>query len=173
MNVMDPDLEEFALLVLLALVCYGTRRQNQDVARLWVHPMNQTRADTSVLRRFEQLKQFPDRFIGVYRMTPGTFEYLLELVRPRIQRQDSNMRKCIDPETRLCVTLHFLAGGINFRNLAFMYGLGRKTVSDLIYDCSQAIWDLLNPIYLKPPSSHNEWQQIADRYMSISMPKTI
>ena len=73
------------------------------------------------------------------------------------------MRAAIPPDTRLCVTLHFLATGMNFRTLAFIYALGRKTVSDIIYDTCAAIWDLLQPIYLRLPSTHFEWQSIADK----------
>ena len=87
--------------------------------------MNSTRQENSLFNRFLQLKQYPDQFFEIYRMTPATFHYLLTLIRPRIERQDTVMRKSIDPETRLCVVLHYLATGLNMRNLAYIYGLGR------------------------------------------------
>jgi hypothetical protein len=114
---------------------------------------------------FQQLRQYPDRFHAQYRMTSHTFDYLLAIVGPRIRRQDTVMRKAIDPETRLCVTLHFLATGMNFNSLAYIYALGRKTVSDMVYDCCEALWDMLCPIYLKPPTNHNEWRSISQRYV--------
>lgn len=73
------------------------------------------------------------------------------------------MRLAIPPDTRLCVTLHFLVTGMSFGTLAYIYALGRKTVSDIIYDTCEAIWDILQPIYLRLPSTHNEWQGIADK----------
>lgn len=133
--------------------------------RIWVHPMNQTRNGTSVFNRFQQLKEHPDRFNEIFRMAPATFTYLLDIIRNRIKRQDTRMRKAIDPETRLCITLHHLTAGINFRNLAYIYAVGRKTVSDIVYDTCDAIVGLVGDIYMRMPSTHAEWQFIADRYV--------
>lgn len=141
-------------------------RRDKRERQYWVHPMNLTRRESSVVNRFQQLKDFPDRFFELYRMTPVVFQYLLNMVGPRIRRQDTQMRKAIDPETRLCVTLHFLACGLNLRNLAYIYGLGRKTVSDIIYDCCEALWAILSPVYLKPPSTIQEWELISQRLVS-------
>ena len=80
--------------------------------RWWVHPLNQTRAPTSIMNRVQQLKQHPDRFFELFRMTP-TFQYLLNLVINSIRRQDTQMRRAIDAETRLCITLHHLTSGVN------------------------------------------------------------
>lgn len=79
--------------------------------------MNQSRQERSVINLFQQLKQYPVRFYEQYRMTPNTV-FLLAFVGPRINRQDTHMRKAIEPETRLCVTLHLLATGINFNSIA-------------------------------------------------------
>lgn len=147
----------FLLLVALYTIHNNSNRQ------YWVHPMNRSRTETSVINRFQQLKQYPDRFFELYRMTPETFTYLLSCIEHRIRRQDTQMRKAIEPETRLCVTLHYLATGLNMRNLAYIYALGRQTVSNIIYDCCQAIWDLLSPVYLRLPASHDEWRNISKR----------
>ena len=96
-------------------------------------------------------------------MTPDTFNYLLGMIKNKIQRSDTVMRKAKDPQTRLCVTILHLATGANLRTLAFTYALGRKTVSDIIFDTCQAIWDILSPVYLKPLSTHAEWNRIAQQ----------
>ena len=44
------------------------------------------------------------------------------------------MRRGIDAETRVGITLHYLTPGVEFRNLAFIYALGRRTVSEIVYD---------------------------------------
>lgn len=146
----------------LIVLCAFYALQKKDRSH-WVHPMNQTRQQSSTINRFQQLKQHPDRFYQMFRMSPATFEYLLAIVGPRIRRKDTQMRKTIDPETRLCVTLHHLSSGMNISNLAYIYALGRKTVSDIIYDCCQALWDMLSPIYMKMPQTHNEWKSISER----------
>lgn len=85
------------------------------------------------------------------------------MIAHRITKQDTQMRPAIPADTRLCVTLHFLVTGMSFTTLAFIYALGRKTVSDIVYDTCEAIWDVLQPIYLRLPSTHAEWQNIADK----------
>ena len=126
-------------------------------------PLNQTRAPTSIMNRVQQLKQHPDRFFELFRMTPSTFQYLLNLVINRIRRQDTQMRRAIDAETRLCITLHHLTSGVNFRNLAFIYAIGRRTVSEIVYDTCDAIGEIVGALYMKMPASQQEWQAIANR----------
>lgn len=130
----------------LIVLCAFYALQKKDRSH-WVHPMNQTRQQSSTINRFQQLKQHPDRFYQMFRMSPATFEYLLAIVGPRIRRKDT----------------HHLSSGMNISNLAYIYALGRKTVSDIIYDCCQALWDMLSPIYMKMPQTHNEWKSISER----------
>lgn len=47
--------------------------------RVWIHEMNQSRAESSVFNRFNKLKLYPDRFHSQFRMLPQTFEYLLQV----------------------------------------------------------------------------------------------
>ena len=111
----------------------------------------------------QQLKQHPDRFFELFRMTLSTFQYLLNLVIHRIRRQDTQIRRAIDAETRLCITLHHPTSGVNFRNLAFIYALGRRTVSEIVYNTCDAIGEIVGALYIKIPASQQEWQAIANR----------
>lgn len=85
------------------------------------------------------------------------------MISHRIRRQDTTMRAAIPPDTRLCVALHFLVTGMSFTTLAYIYALGRKTVSDIVYDTCEALYEILQPIYLRMPESQMEWQRIADK----------
>ena len=46
------------------------------------------------------------------RMNEEVYTFLLQKVTPYIQRQDTNWRKAIPPDERLCVALQFLAFGM-------------------------------------------------------------
>jgi hypothetical protein len=50
-----------------------------------------------------------------YRSTFGmdkeSFDYLLQLIRPRIEKQDTLLRQCMTPQERLQVTLRYLTTG--------------------------------------------------------------
>ena len=90
-NIMEPEqLLAAGMIVQVLGVLYVRRRrrrldreQDQQAQRprrrVWVHEMNQTRRESSVFNRFNQLKQFPDRFHSQFRMTPQTFTYLIQV----------------------------------------------------------------------------------------------
>lgn len=144
---------------LIFYILYPRRRQ------YWVHPMNLTRVGTSMRNRIEQLKDYPDRFFTYFRMSPQTFDYVLNAIKPRITRTNTSMRDAIDCDTRLYVTLHFLSSGCSYQNIATHYALGRSTVSCIVMDTCKAIQELLGPIYLAVPQSHDQWRRISERYI--------
>ena len=73
-------------------------------------------------------------------MTPESFAYLLSLVKPDICKQDTVMRKAVDPELRLAITLHHLAEGANHAAIATHYSLGKSTVTGIIHGTCESIW---------------------------------
>jgi hypothetical protein len=53
----------------------------------------------------------PEKFKQYFRVTPNGFKEILGKVGPSIKKQDTNMRRSIQPAERLAVTLRFLATG--------------------------------------------------------------
>ena len=95
-------------------------------------------------------------------MSYDSFKHILGLVRPHITKQDTQLRKAIEPGIKLAVTLHHLAEGASHNSIAQHFRLGRSTVSKIIEDTCGALWTVLQPIYLKPPTGPACWQAIAD-----------
>ena len=60
-------------------------------------------------------------FHELLRMNVATFEYVVEQVRPLIERQDTQFRKCIPVEERVAITLRFLATGNIFHCMGSMH----------------------------------------------------
>ena len=83
--------------LLLILNVFVLIQLNERRRRYWVHPMNQSRDDTSVRIRVDALQAYPETFFSYFPMQQDTFRYVLNTVRQRIER----MRGSIDPETRL------------------------------------------------------------------------
>lgn len=76
--------------------------------RFWVHPLISQRLSIghfSVL--FRDLRKNPEKFFSYTRMSVDTFDALLEVLRPRLMKMTTNMRKSIAPEERLIVTLRY------------------------------------------------------------------
>ena len=94
-------------------------------------------------------------------MSPDRFEHLLSLVGPLISKKSTRMREPISEAERLTLTLRFLASGDDQQSLAFSFRLGRTTVSHILRETCSAIWKALGEIYLKPPSSPDDWQAIS------------
>ena len=53
-----------------------------------------------------------EQFRQYHRLDRASFEEVLALISPPIERQDTHLRNCLKPMERLSVTLHFLATGL-------------------------------------------------------------
>ena len=62
---------------------------------------------------------------------------------------------------RLAVTLCFLASGESQQSLSFVNLIGKSTLSCIIRETFDAIFEALAGEYLHPPSSTEEWENIA------------
>ena len=97
-------------------------------------------------------------------MSPESFKYLLNLVGPRIHKQDTRFRKAISASERLCLTIHYLAYGNSQQSISFSYRIGKSTVSKIIHETCVALWDSLKNTYVRSPSSVDDWKKISDEF---------
>lgn len=98
---------------------------------------------------FSELKtQDPNEFKSLLRMTVVQFNTLLENITPYIQRANTVMREAIPAETKLQVTLTYLATGLSYRYLQAFYRISRAAISSFIPDVLDAIYTYLSE-YLK------------------------
>ena len=97
-------------------------------------------------------------------MSPERFEHLLSLVGPLIAKKPCRSRKPISEGERLMVTLRFLTTGDSQQSQAFSFRIGRATVSKILRETLEAIWIALSKQYLSPPSTTQEWLQIAEDF---------
>ena len=84
------------------------------------------------------------------RMSPERFEHLLSLVGPLIMKEDTNFRKAIPASERLMLTLRFLVSGDSQRSMSYMFLMGKKTVSRIISETTEAISTILQSTYMSP-----------------------
>lgn len=55
-------------------------------------------------------------------------------------------------------SFRFLATGHSFRALSFQFRVGFQTVSKIVKEVVDVLWDRLSPVYMKMPSTAAEWQ---------------
>ena len=93
------DEEEEMLLLLLA----NRRRKRR---KNWVHDIIRKRRHYGEFHRLvPELRLDEQRFVQYFRMTPGMFDYLLQVVGPIIRKMTTNYRKVISPQHRLAICL--------------------------------------------------------------------
>ena len=76
-------------------------------------------------------------------MSPERFEHLLQLIGPKITKEDTRFRKSIPAGERLALTLRFLASGDSQKSLSFSYRMGTTTVSNIIKETCIALHEVL------------------------------
>lgn len=78
-----------------------------------MHPINVVRASegawATLLEKFRVL--FPDKHRQCLRMDKACFNEILSYVQGDITKEDTNVRRAIEPDQRLAVTLMYLATG--------------------------------------------------------------
>lgn len=75
-----------------------------------------------------------------------------------------SFREAISAEERLILCLRFLATGDSFRSLSYNFFIGESTVGKICHEVCKVLAEVLSPIYLKMPSTQEEWLAIAEGF---------
>uniref|UniRef100_A0A182NIQ5 DDE Tnp4 domain-containing protein n=1 Tax=Anopheles dirus TaxID=7168 RepID=A0A182NIQ5_9DIPT len=79
--------------------------------------------NASLLMRSILDEELDNTVVNFMRLSREDFAYLLQLVTPRIRRQDTYMRNAIIPKDKLIITLRFLSSGDSYKSLEYAYRL--------------------------------------------------
>lgn len=139
-----------AAVLILAILRKKMKGKNKK-KRKWVREWIQRRDTNDITKtlieelRTEDAKGFKE----FTRMSYEEYKCLLEKVRPIISKQDTNMRKAISTETRLLITLRFLATGDSYRSLMFFFRVPHNTISYIVPNTCKALYETLCGEYLQ------------------------
>ena len=106
----------------------------------------------------------PPSYKNWLRMDQHNFNILLSLVEPTLTRQDTVMREAIPAGERLAITLRYLATGHSFSSLEYVFRVSRHSISKIVIETCEALYNALQPNYLRTPSTEEEWRHIAKRF---------
>nr|XP_054922851.1 uncharacterized protein LOC126523490 isoform X1 [Dermacentor andersoni] len=144
-------------------------RSRRRRRRWWVRPSLQERDRLGQANNLLPLLR--DRDVEYYRdflrMSPSSFDTLMELLGPRIAKKDTRFRKAIPADHRLAQVIRLLAVGDTLRSSAFNFLAGRSTTCNLVSEVCLAIWEVLGPIYVITPSSPDEWLRVSEEFERI------
>lgn len=96
-----------------------------------------------------------DFFRDQLRLNRQTFTMLLNVLRPRLTRQNTFLRDCISPEKILAVALYRLAHGNSYLTIVPNFNVGKSTVIEAVQDVVEALCDLRHE-YIRFPVTNEE-----------------
>jgi len=100
----------------------------------------------------------PDQhFKDLLRVNRATFDIILNLLGPRLARQNSIFRDCLPRSTVLAVGLYRLAHGNTYVSIAPAFCVGKTTVIEAVQDVVNALFDIRED-YIKFPETIAEVQ---------------
>ena len=100
-------------------------------------------------------------------MSPECFDHLLSLVEPLITKQTTRFREAISAGERLAVTLRYLASMESQQSLSFSYRMGKSAINTIIKETCDALYTVLAETYLHPPTTQNDWKEVAKHFEEI------
>lgn len=136
---------------IIVLIISNQIKKKNSRRRKWVRSWIKRREveDTAqnIIRDLRN-EETDEEFRSFFRMSPEQFDFLHEKVGPIIAKKDTTFRKAISSETRLMITLRYLASGDSYRSLMLLFRVPHNTISGIVSKTCQAIHFVLRN-YLK------------------------
>ena len=155
------------VLVLNELMDSDDEKPTRGKTRKWVKRKEQSGYFNNI-SIIKELK-VEDRlgFREMFRMDVGDFEFILgkisHLISP-CQMSNFGGHLPIMPDERLALTLRHIATGESFQSLSFQFRIPLNAVLYIIKGCCNALVDELVPVFVKTPSSEQEWLEISKKF---------
>ncbi|XP_039314630.1 protein ALP1-like [Solenopsis invicta] len=137
---------------------------NERKRRWWVRPINQKRNEQGDGNHLiEEMRLYDTEVHFQYtRLTIESFDNLLRIVGPKIEKISTHYREPIPARSKLYLTLRFLATGDSMSSIAFAYRIGHSTVSMIISEVCESLWDVLQNELFQP--SKCGWKKVAKEF---------
>ncbi|XP_050307554.1 uncharacterized protein LOC126744235 [Anthonomus grandis grandis] len=147
------------IVIVAAGITMMPKKSNKRKRSVWVKDYRSRYNDIPLIQHLRE--NYPEDYKNYLRMDNTCFDYLLNLVKVRILKKDTIMRKAIGAEEKLVATLRFLATGRSYEDFKFSTGISAPTLSILIPQPCKAIYEALKEAHMKFTSMEEEWMLIA------------
>ena len=113
--------------------------------RVWTREWIKRREELGAYHTlFRELAAKDTLGFGEYMRIPhAKFLALVEAVGPLLTKQETEMRTSIAPNEILALAIRYLATGETFHSLSFQFRIGKSTVSQIVMEVYDAIYQVL------------------------------
>ncbi|XP_058122786.1 putative nuclease HARBI1 [Anopheles coustani] len=140
------------------------QRNRRIVRRWWMRPIFFRRQeDGNRLLDNIVAEQANETMINFLRMKKEDFDVLLDMIRPEINRMNTNMRDSITAQERLLITLRYLATGETFSSLQYLFRVSRSSISNIVKETCSCLTKALRD-FVKLPNCPDEWLKVAQGF---------
>lgn len=87
------------------ILAYHYIRSRRKRRLYWTHPYIERNINCRLFIAARELLEDDSVFHSFYRMSKTTYQNLLQIVGPLLQKQNTNMRDCVSPDERILITL--------------------------------------------------------------------
>ncbi|KAH7974258.1 hypothetical protein HPB49_013351 [Dermacentor silvarum] len=108
----------------------------------------------------DRLNAGPNDYRNLLRVSREQFLHLLSRVRAGIQKDKSSTHRHISAQTRLQVTLRYLASGELPQSLGEQFKLGCADVGALIQKTCTVIYKELKDDFMRAPKTEEDWKEV-------------
>lgn len=149
-----------------ALLLEKLQQRKRRQRRRWSRPWLLRRPQFGHFEQLLQELQVEDAssFKNFIRMEPNMFKELLDRVGPHIEKQDTFWRKSLSPGLRLAITLRYLATGESYKSLQYGFRVAHNTISLIIPETCEAIFQEYKHEVLSCPKTPDEWKKVASLF---------
>ena len=102
-----------------------------------------------------------------FRIEKATFDYICRLLRPNIERENTNLRRSFSVEERVGVSIWRLATGDTYRSCGNQFGMGKSTAISITADFINALCAKVGD-FIKFPINTAEVSKKIDGFSEIS-----
>ncbi|XP_071510863.1 uncharacterized protein [Diadema antillarum] len=88
----------------------------------------------------------------------------VERLTPRIQKKDTNLRRALEPGLKLAIALRYIASGDSYKSLSYGFRVAPNTISTIVPEVCQAIYEELHEECIKLPTTEEEWKEVAQGF---------
>lgn len=164
---LDAELAYYDLLI--TKLAYQQRqepRRRRREKRLWIKPWRRMRP---VMGQFvllmDHLRVHDNAsFKNLTRVTPNKFFQICDRLRPRIEKQYTNMRETLEPELRLAIAMRYYASGDKYISLDYNWFVAHNTIGQIVNEVTEAIIEEYSEEVLPIPTTPEGWKEVAERF---------